>query len=378
MQEEELSSGFVGTDIAINDASLTDIIEVYESKQGYNSLYRCQRYGRLHILKTLQPSYRSQNIYETALRKEFAIGYQLDHPNICHTLGWEQVKDLGNCILLEYIDGMTLKEFMKQKLLTRALAYKFIDELCNALQYIHSKQIVHRDLKPGNILITHNGNNVKLIDFGLSDCDDYDILKLPAGTRYYLAPEVLEEGHVLDLRADIYSLGMVIGEMAQCINDKKLVAISRKCTQRKPERRYPSATHVAQAAKRAFKRTPKMAMMQAAILSSAIILLLGICFSLYFIFEHSDNVSSIEPTSLSVQNNICIGSRCRHLLAEKRIFISRHGQMSEEQRIADSLQLSKELMQQLNADFPLPQQRLSPAYHKQWEKIASQLHELYQ
>src|SRR5574344_2071165 len=153
MQEEELSSGFVGTDIAINDASLTDIIEVYESKQGYNSLYRCQRYGRLHILKTLQPSYRSQNIYETALRKEFAIGYQLDHPNICHTLGWEQVKDLGNCILLEYIDGMTLKEFMKQKLLTRALAYKFIDELCNALQYIHSKQIVHRDLKPGNILI---------------------------------------------------------------------------------------------------------------------------------------------------------------------------------------------------------------------------------
>ena len=92
------------------------------------------------------------------------------------------------CILLEYVDGVTLKEFMQHGKLTRPVAVKIINELCSALQYIHSKQIVHRDLKPDNILITHNGNNVKLIDFSLSDCDDYDVLKLPAGTRYYLAP----------------------------------------------------------------------------------------------------------------------------------------------------------------------------------------------
>lgn len=68
--------------------------------------------------------------------------------------------------------------------------------------------------------MTHNGHNVKLIDFGLSDCDDYDALKLPAGTRYYLAPEALKPGQPLDLRADIYSLGIIIGEMAESLKDK--------------------------------------------------------------------------------------------------------------------------------------------------------------
>ena len=55
--------------------------------------------------------------------------------------------------------------------------------------YIHAKQIVHRDLKPSNIMITHNGNHVKLIDFGLSDNDDFALLKQPAGTPGYISPE---------------------------------------------------------------------------------------------------------------------------------------------------------------------------------------------
>lgn len=151
--------------------------------------------------------YEGTVFYEQALKKEFNIGYQLEHPHICRTLGWESVPSIGCCILLEYVDGVTLKEFMQHGKLTRPVAVKIINELCSALQYIHSKQIVHRDLKPDNILITHNGNNVKLIDFSLSDCDDYDVLKLPAGTRYYLAPEMLQPDVSLDLRADIYSLG---------------------------------------------------------------------------------------------------------------------------------------------------------------------------
>ena len=93
--------------------------------------------------------------------------------------------------------------------------------------------------------MTYNANNIKLIDFGLSDCDDYDALKLPAGTRYYLAPEALNPGQPLDLRADIYSLGIIIGEMAELLGDKQLAAVSRRCTRRRPEDRYPSASAVA-------------------------------------------------------------------------------------------------------------------------------------
>lgn len=376
-EKEEISSGFIGTDIIINDTSLTDIAEYHVSKQGYNSLYRCQRYGKLHLLKALQPTYRGQSLYETALRKEFVIGYQLDHPNICHTLGWENVKDLGNCILLEYVDGMTLKELMEQDMLDRDLAYKIIKELCSALQYIHSKQIVHRDLKPANILITHNGNNVKLIDFGLSDCDDYDILKVPAGTRYYLAPEVLEEGHPLDLRADIYSLGVVLGEMAERIGDKKLADISRKCTQNKPEKRYPSAAHVAQAAASVFNQTARKRMNKAAVFISAVVLFLVAGSVLYILFEASDKQVAVEPSSISAQNNFCMGDRCRRLLSAKRIALHQGSLMTEKARKADSLELVKQLIELLNADYPLPQQRQSIAYHKQCERIFSELQDIY-
>ena len=244
MAENEVSSGFIDADVQSGEQSFSNLTEVYVSVSGYARLFRCQRYNRLHILKALKPEYIGSDFYEQALRKEFDIGYQLEHPHICRALGWETLPELGHCIVLEYIDGITLKEVMQRGLLTPELARKFITELCSALHYLHGKQIVHRDLKPENILVTHNGHNVKLIDFGLSDCDDYDALKLPAGTRYYLAPEALKPGQPLDLRADIYSLGIIIGEMAESLKDKKLAAVSRRCTRRKPAERYASALEV--------------------------------------------------------------------------------------------------------------------------------------
>lgn len=245
MADNEISSGFLDADVLSGEQSFTDITEVYVSVSGFGRLFRCQRYNRLHMLKALKPAYIGNPFYEQALRKEFDISYQLEHPHVCRALGWETISGLGHCIVMEYIDGLSLREFMAQGKLTPELARKFVQELCSALGYLHGKQIVHRDLKPENILVTYNGNNIKLIDFGLSDCDDYDVLKLPAGTRYYLAPEALNPGQPLDLRADIYSLGIIIGEMAELLGDKQLAAVSRRCTRRCPEDRYLSAQAVA-------------------------------------------------------------------------------------------------------------------------------------
>ena len=164
MAEEVVTSGFVDEGMFAAGEQFSNVREFYSSASGYSRLFRCERYGKVHVLKALQPFYVNSVLHEQALRKEFNIGYQLEHPHICHTLGWEQVPGLGNCILMEYIDGVTLKELMEQGRLTDALAYKIIGELCDALSYLHQKQIIHRDLKPANILITHNGNNVKLID----------------------------------------------------------------------------------------------------------------------------------------------------------------------------------------------------------------------
>ena len=239
-------SGFIEGTPMQEGLKFTHLEEIYASKDSYTRLLRCERLGKLHILKALQPNYIGRDFYEQALHKEFSIGFTLDHPHICRTLSWEQIEGIGHCIVMEYIDGETLQSLMDSGRLTPVLAEKIITELCSALDYLHKKQIVHRDLKPSNILITHNGDNVKLTDFSLADADDQLLLKYPAGTRRYLAPEVLEDAP-LDCRADIYSLGIIMGEMATLIDSKKLAAVSRLCTKRNREHRPSQALEVTRA-----------------------------------------------------------------------------------------------------------------------------------
>lgn len=364
MAEEVVTSGFVDEGMFTAGEQFSNVREFYSSASGYNRLFRCERYGKVHVLKTLQPFYANSVLHEQALRKEFNIGYQLEHPHICHTLGWEQVPGLGNCILMEYIDGVTLKELMEQGRLTDSLAYKIIGELCEALSYLHNKQIIHRDLKPGNILITHNGNNVKLVDFSLSDCDDYDILKMPAGTRYYLAPEVLQtDGVSIDLRADIYSLGVVIGEMASLLKDKKLAAISRRCTQRKREKRYQSAAEVVMALKK--KQHPAYGY---AAIVAVVVAMSGVVGGALLSEDEK-----AEPMPLPVYGNVSESETCRRILAEERIRLNEENRKEQSDRRvvaeADSLHLMLRLREALDADYPLPVQRRSEAYHKQWERL---------
>lgn len=370
MNDESFTSGFVKADIPFNETAFTDIQEIYSSSSGYNRLFRCHRYGKLHVLKTLQPLYKETAFCEQALQKEFNIGYQLEHPHICRTLGWERTTALGHCILLEYIDGMTLKDFMQQGKLTQPLAVKIITELCSALQYIHSKQIVHRDLKPGNILITYNGNNVKLIDFSLSDCDDYDVLKLPAGTRYYLAPETLQPETTLDLRADIYSLGVIIGEMATLLKDKHLASVSRKCTRQKREKRYSSAMEVAKVITQPRKTLYYIV---------GAISLLAVGVSLAFLFGWGSHTPVPTSVSYPVYGNQISSENCRRLLASERIRMihSVDSLKYNEHRLkSDSLQLMRQLQEVMDMEFPSPELRQSVVYQRQWEGVQEEANRL--
>lgn len=365
MENEAITSGFVGQDLFLADArSFTDLREIYSSASGYNRLFRGERYGRVHVLKALQEPYVGSGFHEQALRKEFNIGYQLEHPHICRTLGWEQLSGMGHCILLEYIDGMTLRDFMEQGKLTDALARKFVSELCDALRYLHSKQIIHRDVKPENILITHNGQNVKLIDFSLSDCDDYGVLKMPAGTRYYLAPEMLQEGAQVDSRADIYSLGVVIGEMAVALKSRKLAAISRKCTQHRPEKRYASAAAIVAELEK--KRIPAYRYVAAALVLLAVI---GV-----WVGVNGRELAGEEAdiAAFPVYENASGGEVCRRILAGERI---RRYRLKKERpqavafSEADSIRLMTGLKEALDAEYPLPAQQQSDAYASQWESL---------
>lgn len=200
------SSDFIYNNIQENEKEFTHITEL--PSQGFNILVKAKRFGKWFLLKGLKEEYRHDPIYQKILHKEFEIMANLSHPSVVSVFSFEEVHPYGTCIVMEYIDGITLVEFMlhPQSIEQRLrVFYNILD----AMRYIHAHQVIHRDLKPSNILVTHNNRNVKIIDFGLSDTDYFAILKEPAGTRQYMSPEQ-QSSSTPDVRNDIYSLGVIL------------------------------------------------------------------------------------------------------------------------------------------------------------------------
>lgn len=349
------SSGFVVPPGPHYEPPFAGGVSCYASPESCCCLYPFHAYGRLHLLKTLKPEYAGVPLYETMLQKEFSIGYQLDHPNIRRTLGWDAAEGPRHGIILEYVDGVTLRELMDSGKLTRALSRKVAGELCSALQYMHSKQIVHRDLKPENILITYNGQNVKLIDFSLSDCDDSCLLKVPAGTRRYMAPELFQPASSWDLRCDIYSLGVILGEMGALLHDRRLKKVASVCTRLDKEKRYPDAARVWAALRR--RNVWRWTAAAAAVAA----LLVG------WQLAGQAGTSPVEadfalPPS---RGNVVISPSCRQLLFEELGRVQSSHTCTEQ----DSLRLVTRLHQALDRDYPLPEQKQSAAYRQEWQTL---------
>ena len=211
------------------------------SLTGWSEIWRVERDGKFRVLKSLKPDYVRLPLYEGLLKKEFDIGSSLKHPNICQTYEFAENPALGNCIEMEWVDGRNLDAVKDESRKDPHLARKLILEICDALICVHSRQMVHQDLKPSNILVTYNGNNVKIIDFGLSIEDSQTELKISGGTKAYAAPELLE-GKKADVRSDIYSLGKVIEQISP-----RYRRIVRRCCRQNPSERYLSVADVKKA-----------------------------------------------------------------------------------------------------------------------------------
>lgn len=139
-------------------------------QRNHNCLYTASRYGKRYVLKGLSTDCQSLTDMLLLQQKEFSLGITLSHPNIAETYSLEEVADCGRCIVMEYVDGITLAEWLATNP-SHSARQRVMLQLLDALEYIHSLQLVHHDLKSSNILITRNGQNVKLIDFGLSELD---------------------------------------------------------------------------------------------------------------------------------------------------------------------------------------------------------------
>ena len=188
--------------------NFTDIEVLHVSE--FNVVARGKRYGRWWTLKGLTEKVREQAAYREMLRKEMEILADLQHPGVVSVVGLEEVDGLGQCIVMEWVDGEPLSTYLRDA--ERSERKRLADELLSAVAYVHAKGIVHRDLKPSNIMVTRNGRNVKLIDFGVADSDSHTVLKQPAGTMRYMSKEQAEEAKP-DVRNDIYSLGIILRQM---------------------------------------------------------------------------------------------------------------------------------------------------------------------
>lgn len=221
-------------------STFSNITPVYTSHEGYSRIFTAERYGRKYMLKALKPEFLNDSVMELVLAKEFQIGMTLDHPNIRRFIGLENISGLGSTIVLEYIDGDSLRDLIDRGSLYPELARALMSQLRDAMLYLESKQIVHRDLKPANIIVTHIGKKLKLIDFSLSDGDSFTFLKQPAGTEHYIAPEQKKSGATADIRSDIYSFGVIAEEMARSADDPILLRATRTCRATLPEKRPAS------------------------------------------------------------------------------------------------------------------------------------------
>ena len=159
-------SGFISP--AAFSAEWQDITLLQQ--RNHNCLYTASRYGKRYVLKGLSADCQSLTDMLLLQQKEFSLGITLSHPNIAETYSLEEVADCGRCIVMEYVDGITLAEWLATNP-SHSARQRVMLQLLDALEYIHSLQLVHHDLKSSNILITRNGQNVKLIDFGLSELD---------------------------------------------------------------------------------------------------------------------------------------------------------------------------------------------------------------
>lgn len=208
--------------------SFTDIVLLRET--AYARLYRAVKAGKFFIIKTTKDNSAMQL---SILKREYELSIPLNHHHISHIYTYEPQTPVGPGIVMEYIDGRNLSEYLAENPSADSRRRVFY-QICDAVAYIHKNGIIHNDLKPENILISRTNNDVRLIDFGLSDNDAHYMAKTLGCTPQYASPELLAHDGDIDARSDIYSLGCIM----QLIFGRKYSVIYRRCLNHDRNRRY--------------------------------------------------------------------------------------------------------------------------------------------
>ena len=231
------------------------------------------RLGRQVAIKVLKEEYSSDKNFVMKFRAEAQSAAGLSHPNIVNV--YDVGEDEGlHYIVMELVEGITLKKFIERKgKLELKEAVGIAIQIAQGMEAAHANHIIHRDIKPQNIIISKEGK-VKVTDFGIAKAATSNTIAAgqAVGSVHYISPEQARGGYS-DEKSDIYSLGvtlyeMISGKMPFAADNTVSVAllhineeavplreldpeipasiekIVQKCMQKKPERRYLTATEL--------------------------------------------------------------------------------------------------------------------------------------
>ncbi len=248
---------------------------------GMSDVYRakCHKLNRYVAIKVLKREYNNDTTFVSKFQAEAEAAAGLVHPNIVNVYDVGREGDIYY-IVMELAEGVTLKQYIQNKgKLEIAESISIAMQIAQGIETAHRHNIVHRDIKPQNIIISADGR-VKVTDFGIAKAaSTQTISSNTMGSVHYISPEQARGGYC-DERSDIYSLGITMYEMltgrvpfegdstvavalqhiqGEMIPPRMLepvipVSIEKiilKCTQKKPEQRYTSATELIVDLKRA-------------------------------------------------------------------------------------------------------------------------------
>jgi TolA-binding protein len=186
------------------------------------AVYKAERVpvGKIVAIKFLHASYKNDSEFQARFDRETRVMSKLAHPNCVTVLDFGVWNNMPY-LVMEYVDGTTLRTRMDQGPMTVSEALSFARQIASGLAHAHEQGIIHRDIKPANMMITADigsGERIRILDFGLARLRgnvgrDATQTNLVVGTPNYMAPEQTVPGANIDARCDIYAVGVVLYEM---------------------------------------------------------------------------------------------------------------------------------------------------------------------
>lgn len=241
-----------------------EILELL-GRGGMGAVYKARQKNldRFVALKIILPGVAADPAFSDRFSREARLLAKLNHPNIVAVYDFGELDGL-HFLLMEYVDGVNLRQTLRAGRLSPQEALAITPHLCDALQFAHDQGVIHRDIKPENILLDRLGR-VKIADFGLAKLIARDAGELTLtgtqqvlGTPRYMAPEQMDAPTTVDHRADIFALGVMLYEMLtgetpmgnfpppseRVQVDVRIDQVVLRALEREPARRYQRASEL--------------------------------------------------------------------------------------------------------------------------------------